>query len=99
MEIQIFVQYSKEPASNKAKQKNATYNPPNTIIFFIVYESGTSQGLNSSFTLNDYLFKGVNLATNVDPDKYLYTGCGIGFDSRSELSLTDGNIDKNVIIF
>ena len=55
--------------------------------------------MNSSFTLNDYLFKGVNLATNVDPDKYLYTGCGIGFDSRSELSLTDGNIDKNVIIF
>ena len=55
--------------------------------------------MNSSFTLNDYLFKGVNLATNVDPDKYLYTGCGIGFDSRSELSLTDGSIGKNVIIF
>ena len=55
--------------------------------------------MNSCFTLNDYLFKGVNLATNVDPDKYLYTGCGIGFDSRSELSLTDGSIGKNVIIF
>ena len=41
----------------------------------------------------------VKLAINADPDKYIYTGYGIGLNSRSEFSLTDGNICKNVIIF
>ena len=29
----------------------------------------------------------------------VYTGYGIGFDSRSEFSLPDGSMGKNVIIF
>ena len=32
-------------------------------------------------------------------DKYIYNGYGIGFDSRSEFSLHDGSIGKNIIIF
>ena len=32
-------------------------------------------------------------------DKYVYTGYGIGFDLRSELSLPDGSVGKNVVIF
>ena len=34
-----------------------------------------------------------------DPDKYVYSGYGIGVDLRSEFSLTDGSVGKNVIIF
>ena len=34
-----------------------------------------------------------------DLDKGRYSGHGIGFDSRSELSLPDGTMRKNVIIF
>ena len=49
--------------------------------------------------LEDCLFGGVILAKNADPDKYVYPGCGIGFNSRSEFSLSDGSLGKNVIIF
>ena len=39
------------------------------------------------------------LAKNDDPNKHTYSGYGIGFDLRLELSLTEGSVDKNVIIF
>ena len=39
------------------------------------------------------------LAKNADPDKDVYSGYGIGFDSRSEFSLPDGSMGKNLIIF
>ena len=41
----------------------------------------------------------VKLTKNADPDKYRYNGYGIGFDLPSELSLPDGSMGKNVIIF
>ena len=64
------------------KTKGATYTPNNRIIFFIVYESDIwSRDLNSDFTLKDCLFGGVKLRKNADPDKYVYIGYGIGFDS------------------
>ena len=49
--------------------------------------------------LKDCLFGDFKLAKNVDPDNYLYTGCGIGivFDSCSNFSLPDGSMRKNVI--
>ena len=31
--------------------------------------------------------------------KYIFSGYGIGFDSHSEISLPDGCVGKNVIIF
>ena len=37
-------------------------------------------------------------ATNAELDKYKYIGYDIGFDSRSEFSLPDGSMEKNVII-
>ena len=58
-----------------------------------------SWDLNYDFTLKDCLIGGVKLAKNSDPDKYVYTGYGIGFDSRSRFSLPDVSMDKNVIIF
>ena len=36
---------------------------------------------------------------NADQDKYKYNSYGIGFNSRSEFSWTDGSVSKNVIIF
>ena len=51
------------------------------------------------FYLKDCLFGGVKLAKNANPDKYIYSGYGIGFDSCSESLLPDGSIVKNVIIF
>ena len=47
------------------------------------------------------MFRGVKLAKNFDPDKYIYSGSGYGirFHFCSEFSLSDGNVDKNDIIF
>ena len=49
--------------------------------------------------LKDCLFGGVKLAKNADPDKYVYTGYGTGFDSRSVFLLPDSSMGKNAITF
>ena len=36
---------------------------------------------------------------NADPDKYKYSGYGIGFDSRSEFLFRHRSVGKNFIIF
>ena len=46
--------------------------------------SSWSRDLNTDFTLVSCLFGSVNLTKNTDPDKYVYSGHGIGFDLRSE---------------
>ena len=52
--------------------------------------------LNTDFTLGNCLFGSVKLTKNADSNKYIYTSYGIGFDSRSEFSLPDGSMRKNV---
>ena len=47
--------------------------------------------LNKDFTLDNSFFGLVKLTTNADPDKCGYSGYGIGFDTRSQLSLPDCN--------
>ena len=58
-----------------------------------------SADLNSDFTLKVCLFGVVKLAKNADPDKHVYNGYGMEFDSRSKFSLPDGSMDKHAIIF
>ena len=58
-----------------------------------------SPDLNSDFTLKGCLLGGIKLAKNADPDKYVYSGYGIGFDLRSEFSLLDGKVGENATIF
>ena len=45
------------------------------------------------------LFGSAKLTRNADLHKYRYSGYGIGFDSRSEISLPEINMGRNVIIF
>ena len=66
------------------KQDKVTFTPNSVVNLFIVYELDRwSQDLNTDFTLKDCLSGSVKLTKNVDPDKYKYSGCSIGFDSRS----------------
>ena len=58
-----------------------------------------SRDLNTNFTLGNCLFGAVKLTNNVDPDKYRYSGYGIGFDECSEFSWADGSWGKSVVIF
>ena len=55
--------------------------------------------LTAGFTLKDCLFGVVQLTKNTDPDKYSYSGYGIGFDSRSHFSAPNFNWGKNIVIF
>ena len=66
----------------------------------MIYELGTwSQDLNSDFTLKDYLFGSGKLAKNADPDRYVCSGYGLGFDPPLKFSLPNLSVSKNVIIF
>ena len=65
--------------------------------FFIVYELDSwPRDLNTEFTLGDCLFGDVKLTKNPDPDKYSYSGYGIGFDMQIEYSLPDSSVGKKV---
>ena len=82
------------------KQKNETYTSPNITNFLIAYELDTwSRDLHCDFTLKSCLLGGIKLSKNADADKYVYSGYGIEFDSRSLFSLTNFALGKNVIIF
>ena len=69
-------------------------------MFFIVYKLDTWwQDLNSDFSLKHCLFGGAKLAKNAEPDKYVYSGHRIGFDSCLEVSLPESSTVKNTFIF
>ena len=58
-----------------------------------------SRNLSIDLTLVNCLFGVLKLTKNADPDKYGYSGYGIGFDVRLQFSLRDRSWGKNVIIF
>ena len=58
-----------------------------------------TRDLITDFTLGNCLFGSINLTKNADRDKYIYATSGIGFNSRSEFSLPNGSVGKDVIIF
>ena len=81
------------------QEGQAAFTPKNMVNFFIVYELDSQpQNFDTDFTLGGCLFGGVKLTKNGDPDKYSYSGYGIGFNTCGEYSLLDGSKGKNVII-
>ena len=67
---------------------------------YIVYELNIwSQDLNAEFTLKDCLFGAVKLTENANPNKFSYSGYGIGFDPRLLFSIPNFDWGKNAIIF
>ena len=83
----------------KTKKRNFLCSKYNNYFHFLWIRYELELDLNADFTLKDCLFRGVKLANNAHPDNCAYTGYGIGFDSSSKLSLTDGSVIKNVTIF
>ena len=57
------------------------------------------RNLNTDFTLKNFFIRFVKVTNNADPDKYKYSGYGIGFDSCWEFSFTYRTIRNNAIIF
>ena len=54
--------------------------------------------LQTDFTSKDCLFGAVKLNKNADPDKSLYSGWRIGFDSRVPFLISNFNWDKLLLI-
>ena len=79
------------------KQEKVTFNPKN-VVNVVILEM-LSRSLNVDFTLKDYLFGSVMLNENTDPDKYSYSGYGIGFVSCSVFSYPGLAWGKDVVIF
>ena len=68
--------------------------------FFIIYKLDSwPRNFDTDFTLGGCLFGGVKLTKNFDPDKYSYSGYGIGFYTRWEYSLPDVSVNENDITF
>ena len=70
------------------------------ISLYISYTLGPQlRNLNTDFKLYDCSFGSVKLTKIADLDKYKYSGYDIELSFRSGLSLADGTIEKNFIIF
>ena len=52
----------------------------------------SSRDLNTDFPLNNYFFRSIKLNKITEPDKYVYSGYGTGFNSRSGFSLIEGSL-------
>ena len=79
---------------------NNIFIPIKVINLYISYTLDSwSRDLNTYFTLINCLLGSIRLTKNLDPDKYKFSGYIVGFDSRSKFLLTDGSVEKNIIIF
>ena len=78
------------------KQNAALYNH-GTIVNF-VYEISKNYGIGSYPTLENCLFGAVNLTKHADIDQCKYSGYGIRFDRKGELSFGSNGFGRNVII-
>ena len=79
---------------------NNIYIPKKVINIYLSYTLNLQlRNLNTDFTLDNCLFGSVKVTKNADIHKYKYSNYGIGFDSRSEFSFTDGSFGKNNISF
>ena len=76
-----------------------SYNDPSwdVVNLYICYTlDWCSRDLDTDFALGNCLFRSVKLTKNADPDKCKYSSYGIGFDSRSQFSFTDGSMDRKI---
>ena len=82
------------------KQSNKlTYDYGHRVNFYIVYDLSASSSNDSDPTLKNCLFGAATLTKNADLEKYEYSGCAIGFDRRTSISLPGGEFGQNVLIF
>ena len=82
------------------KQDKITFTYRKTVNIYIAYEINLWNYVDSSDpTPGSSLFGAVELAKNVDIDKYKYAGYVIGFDMKGTFSFPTGGFSKNVTIF
>ena len=72
------------------KQPKITYTHKKVVNIYIVYKLGASASHIDDPTLKNCLFGAITLTKTADTDKYVYSGCGIGFDRRGNFSFPSG---------
>ena len=72
------------------KQPKILYTYRKVVNIYIVYGLGASSSNDSGPTLKHGLLGAVNLTKNADIEKYWFSGDGIGFDRRENLSFPGG---------
>ena len=80
------------------KQGKVTYNHGKIVNICIVYEISKTCSISTYPTRENCLFGAVSLTKNADIDQCKYSGYGIGFDRKGELSFGNG-FGRNCIIF
>ena len=78
-------------------QDNAKHDPRAIVNIYIVYEISKNYIISSFPTLENCLFGAVSFTKNTDIDQYKYSGYGIGFDKKGELSFGTRGFGRNVI--
>ena len=78
------------------KQSRVTYNHGPNVSIFIAYKLNTHT-INTDFALKDCLFGSVKITKDKNPDNYVHIRLGIGFDSKSTFTHSDGNNAHNVL--
>ena len=81
------------------KQDKTTYTHGKLVNIYTVYEISKTCNISSYPTLENCLFRAVSLRKNVDLNKCIYSGYGIGFDRHGFFSHPSGRTGRNVIIF
>ena len=82
---------------NVLKQNETAFCGP-LVNIYISYRLSAKTN-NSNIVLENCLFGAMSITKDDDPDKYKYSGYGIGFDSKGSYTHPDGGYGKNVIIF
>ena len=72
---------------NCLKQDKITYTHRKTVYIYTVYEISKNVNISSYPTLENCLFGAVSLTKNNHIDKHKYSGYGIGFDRKGEVSI------------
>ena len=74
---------TEENEKNLKENYNTSFSQSNVVSLFIFYKLDTwPRNLNTDFTHGNCLFGAAWLTKNANPDKYGYSGYGIGFDAR-----------------
>ena len=80
------------------KQNIVKYRHGPIVNVYIVHRL-TSTGNGGLHTLENSLFREINLTKNSDTDKYKYNGYDLGFDSKGSFSHPSGGYGRNFITF
>ena len=93
-ECKIGIKFDTDPL---AVQQN-NYLTKIVNVYTVYYLDAWPRNPTNNFKFKNCLFRATNIVKNSDKGKYVYSGCGITFDSAGSWSF-DNDFARNVIIF